>query len=145
MTTTQDATQRIFRFKHDRAGNLPPLPGSFPDMMAPVIRKNQDGERKLVMARWGMPTPPQFRKGPVDRGVTNIRDAGSAPLAGMDEARVPLPCAGDLFLRADRLTQSSNGTKSKWTWFALGECFPDQAFKLEKKSCCSDLCSSSQR
>jgi putative SOS response-associated peptidase YedK len=55
MTKTQDAMRQIFRFKQDRAGNLPPLPGIFPDMMGPVIRKGQDGDRELVMARWGMP------------------------------------------------------------------------------------------
>jgi putative SOS response-associated peptidase YedK len=57
-TRTQDAMRQLFRFKRDRVGNLPPLPGIFPDMMAPVIRRGQDGERELVMARWGMPTPP---------------------------------------------------------------------------------------
>ena len=33
------------------------------------------------MARWGMPTPPAFRKGPIDRGVTNIRNTSLAALA----------------------------------------------------------------
>jgi hypothetical protein len=28
MTKTQDAMRQLFRFKRDRAGNLPPLPGS---------------------------------------------------------------------------------------------------------------------
>jgi hypothetical protein len=30
----------------------------------------------------------------------------------MDETRVPLPCAGNLVLRADRLARSSDGTKA---------------------------------
>jgi hypothetical protein len=51
----QEAVRQLFRFKHDRAGNLPPLPWNFPDYMAPVIRKGQDSERELIMARWGMP------------------------------------------------------------------------------------------
>jgi hypothetical protein len=51
-------------------GNLPPLPGIFPDYMAPPIRRGKDGERELVVARWGMPTPPQFLGGPIDRGAT---------------------------------------------------------------------------
>jgi putative SOS response-associated peptidase YedK len=78
MTKTQDAMRQLFRFTRDRAGNLPPLPGIFPDYMAPIVRRSQGGERELVMARWGMPTPPQFLKGPVDRGVTNIRNVDSA-------------------------------------------------------------------
>jgi hypothetical protein len=28
--------------------------------MAPIVRNGVDGERELVMARWGMPGPPQF-------------------------------------------------------------------------------------
>jgi len=48
-----------FRARHYRTGNLPVLPGIFPDQMAPVVRTSADGERELVMARWGMPGPPQ--------------------------------------------------------------------------------------
>ena len=32
----------------------------FPDQMAPIVRNSVNGERELVMARWGMPGPPQF-------------------------------------------------------------------------------------
>ena len=75
-----------------RAGNLPPLPGIFPDMMAPVVRTGGDGQRELTMARWGMPSPPQFVTG-IDRGVTNIRNVASAPHAisdgGAEPARRP--------------------------------------------------------
>jgi putative SOS response-associated peptidase YedK len=41
---------------HDRLGNLPPLPGIFPDYRAPIIRVAGDGKREMVMARWGMPS-----------------------------------------------------------------------------------------
>ena len=41
--------------------------------MAPIVRNGADGERELVMARWGMPGPPQFGGAP----VTNIRNVGS--------------------------------------------------------------------
>jgi putative SOS response-associated peptidase YedK len=34
-------------------GNLPPMPGVFPDYSAPVIR-NTDTGRELAMMRWGM-------------------------------------------------------------------------------------------
>jgi len=62
----------------DVVGNLPPLPGIFPDYPAPIVRTGSDGVRELVMARWGMPSPAfalQGRK--VDKGVTNIRNTGS--------------------------------------------------------------------
>ena len=48
-------------------------PGIFPDQMAPIVRNGADGERELVMARWGMPGPPQFGGAP----ITNIRNVGS--------------------------------------------------------------------
>jgi putative SOS response-associated peptidase YedK len=44
---------------------LPPLPGIYPDYGAPIIRNGPEG-RELVMARWGMPTPPQYRS---ERGL----------------------------------------------------------------------------
>lgn len=39
-------------------GNLPPQTGIFPDYPAPIVRTGDDGERELVMARLGMPSPP---------------------------------------------------------------------------------------
>jgi putative SOS response-associated peptidase YedK len=41
--------------------------------MAPIVRNGTDGGRELVMARWGMPGPPQFGGAP----ITNIRNVGS--------------------------------------------------------------------
>jgi putative SOS response-associated peptidase YedK len=58
----------------DTTGNLPPLPGAFPDYMAPIVRNAPDGVRELAMDRWGMPSPPQFDGAP----VTNIRNTKSA-------------------------------------------------------------------
>jgi putative SOS response-associated peptidase YedK len=63
---------RLFRVHHDRTGNMPPLPGIFSDYMAPIVRNVPDG-RELVMARWGMPGPPQFGGAP----ITNIRNTKS--------------------------------------------------------------------
>jgi putative SOS response-associated peptidase YedK len=80
----------------DRTGNLPAMPGIFPDYMAPIVR-NTDAGRELALLRWGMPSsseaifkktkaraakleakgkPVDFnkllRKEP-DKGTTNIR------------------------------------------------------------------------
>jgi putative SOS response-associated peptidase YedK len=60
VTTNQEAIRRLFRVGRDLTGNLPPLPGIFPDYMAPVVRVAEDGARELTMMRWGMPCPPQF-------------------------------------------------------------------------------------
>ena len=73
VTKGQSAIRDLFAATHDRAGNLPPLPAIFPDQMAPIVRLGGDGRRELVMARWGMPGPPQFG----GRPVTNIRNVGS--------------------------------------------------------------------
>ncbi len=51
VTKGQQATRDLFAVKHDRAGNLPPLPAIFPDQTAPIVRVGADGERELVMAR----------------------------------------------------------------------------------------------
>jgi putative SOS response-associated peptidase YedK len=55
MTTNQDAIRRLFNAANSRVGNLPPMPGIFPDYPAPIVRNTPDG-RELAMARWGMPT-----------------------------------------------------------------------------------------
>jgi putative SOS response-associated peptidase YedK len=55
MTTNQEAIARLFKALNQRVGNLPPMPGIFPDYPAPIVRNAPDG-RELVMARWGMPS-----------------------------------------------------------------------------------------
>ena len=60
LTKGQAAIRDWFRASNDRKGNLPLFPAIFPDQLAPIIRNGADGERELVMARWGMPGPPQF-------------------------------------------------------------------------------------
>jgi putative SOS response-associated peptidase YedK len=41
--------------------------------MAPVVRTARDGERELVIARWGFPSPPNLGTVP----VTNVRNLKS--------------------------------------------------------------------
>lgn len=77
-TKSQEAMRQLFPAAQDRLGNMPPLPGIFPDYPAPIVRNAEAGGREFVMARWGMPTPPQFLIGKkTDPGVTNIRNVGS--------------------------------------------------------------------
>lgn len=101
MTRTQDAVRAFAKALRDHAGNVPPLPGIFPDYAAPIVRTGADGVRELVTARWGMPSS-QFAlmeatkkraakleaKGQAvdfkallrmepDSGTTNIRNIGS--------------------------------------------------------------------
>ena len=56
VTKGQAAIVKLTRAMIDRTGNLPPLPGIFPDYGAPIVRDGPDG-RELLLARWGMPSP----------------------------------------------------------------------------------------
>jgi putative SOS response-associated peptidase YedK len=71
ITTNQAAIIALFRVINRYVGNLPPMPGVYPDFPAPVVR-NTGGERELSMMRWGMP-PPRAGGAP----VTNIRNTSS--------------------------------------------------------------------
>jgi putative SOS response-associated peptidase YedK len=56
VTKGQAAIIALTRAMRDVTGNLPPMPGIFPDYAAPVVRNASDGVRELAMARWGMPS-----------------------------------------------------------------------------------------
>jgi putative SOS response-associated peptidase YedK len=43
LTKGQAAIRDIARAMRDTTGNLPPLPGIFPDQVAPVVRTARDG------------------------------------------------------------------------------------------------------
>jgi putative SOS response-associated peptidase YedK len=73
VTKGQAAIIALTRAMRDTTGNLPPMPGVFPDYFAPVVRNAKDGVRELATARWGMPSPPAYGGAP----VTNIRNVKS--------------------------------------------------------------------
>jgi putative SOS response-associated peptidase YedK len=99
--TNQEAMRRLFRVKHDRAGNLPSLPSIFPDQLAPVVRLDRDGERVMEMMRWG------FTAEARDASGDERAQHGKLVLAALAQVRVPLPSAGDIILRIHR--QSTEG------------------------------------
>jgi putative SOS response-associated peptidase YedK len=119
VTTNQEAIRRLFRVGRDLTGNLPPLPGIFPDYMAPVVRVAADGERELTMMRWGMPCPPQFG----GTHVTNIRNTKSPHwrpwLGPSSRCIVPFTSFCEYADTKPRKTP---------TWFALDETRPLAAF-----------------
>src|SRR4030088_2036577 len=59
ITTNQAAIAALFRVINRYVGNLPPMPGVFPDYSAPVVRDTNTGT-ELTTMRWGMPPPPKF-------------------------------------------------------------------------------------
>jgi putative SOS response-associated peptidase YedK len=118
MTKSQAAIREAARAMRDEAGNLPPLPGIFPDHAAPIVRTGADGVRELAMARWGMPSPAFALEGrKVDKGVTNIRNTQSPHwrrwLGPASRCLVPLTS----FSENDRLPDG----RAEPVWFALGE------------------------
>ena len=119
MSRPQDAVRRFFTrdVPADRVGNMPPLPGVFPDYDAPIVRNGAEG-RELVMARWGMPTPARHLVGRrTDPGVTNIRQVRSPhwrPWLGPDHrCVVPFTSFAENELQPD-------GSRPP-VWFALGD------------------------
>lgn len=122
----------------DSTGNLPPLPGIFPDYPAPIVRNAVDGVRELAMVRWGMPSSKRAifdaakmragkleAKGKVvdfdeilrmepDGGTTNVRNVSSAhwkPWLGVSN-RCVVPLTS--FSEFDHAAKQD-------VWFALAE------------------------
>jgi putative SOS response-associated peptidase YedK len=123
-TTGQQAIRDMTRAMHDRTGNLPPLPGIFPDYPAPIVRNQPDG-RELTMARWGMPSPVFALKGRnADSGVTNVRNVASPHWRrwlGVDN-RCVVP-----FTSFSENEVLPDGTRPP-IWFALNETRPLACF-----------------
>lgn len=75
--TAAQAMRDLFAGLENRAGNVEPG-DIYPDRMAPIITAEAGGH-VLRQARWGLPSPPQFHSpSGIDRGVTNVRNTGSA-------------------------------------------------------------------
>jgi hypothetical protein len=55
MTKNVDAIRRLFAALNNRVGNLPSMPGIFPDYPAPIVRNAPDAS-EIVMALWSMPS-----------------------------------------------------------------------------------------
>jgi putative SOS response-associated peptidase YedK len=102
MTRPRAEAAALVRAMRDRNHNAPPIPGIYPDYLAPVVLKGEEGEREMRDLRWGMPSSRKAlldattkradklrAKGQTvdfnellrlepDRGTTNIRNTQSA-------------------------------------------------------------------
>jgi putative SOS response-associated peptidase YedK len=78
VTKGQDAIRAFTRATRDTAGNLPPMPGVFPDYSAPIVRNAADGVRELALARWGMPTPQNILMEAVKKKAAKLCAKGKA-------------------------------------------------------------------
>jgi putative SOS response-associated peptidase YedK len=115
MTKGQQAIRQFTRAARDSTGNLPVLPGIFPDFLAPVVFNAADGVRELGMLRWGMPGPPQYGGAP----ITNIRNTNSP------HWRRWLHPASRCLVPATAFCEYADTRPRKTpTWFALDEYRP---------------------
>ncbi len=118
LTRSQDEIRQLFAVAQDHTGNLPPLPGIFPDYPAPIVRVD-DGGRELTTMRWGMPGPPQFGGAP----ITNIRNTASPHwrrwLGPASRCLVPV---------SSFCEYADTKPKKTPTWFALDDGRPLFAF-----------------
>ena len=116
MTKSQDAIRQVAKVLKDRTGNMPLLPGIFPDYAAPIVRNTLEG-RTLEMARWGLPSPAFALQGRnSDPGITNVRKTESSHWKrwlGV-EHRCLVPFSS--FCEPNQ----ADGSKVN-TWFALSE------------------------
>lgn len=55
VTISPSAMCDLFEAEHDRTGNLPPNYSASPGALAPVVRKDENGERTVELMRWGLP------------------------------------------------------------------------------------------
>lgn len=140
LTKGQAAIRELTRAMVDRSGNLPPMPGIFPDYPAPIVRVTA-GERELALARWGMPSSQKalldaatkradklrskgksvdfnaLLKAEPDGGTTNIRNVASRHwtrwLGPQNRCVVPFTSFSEYDVRTKDVT-----------WFALNESRP---------------------
>ena len=122
ITTNHAAIIALFRVINRYIGNLPPMPGVFPDYPAPVIR-NKDTGRELAMIRWGMPPPFKTGGAPGHEHPQHI----VSTLADVAEAGKPVSRSGQQLRRV--CAGAEPWTKKKdVVWFALSEERPLFAF-----------------
>lgn len=128
------------RAERDLNNNQPPLSGVFPDYLAPIVAKGEDGALELRDVRWGMPSSSQalfaattkradklrekgkefdfkeLLKAEPDKGTTNVRNTASKHwtrwLGPANRCLVPLTS----FSEPDQV-----GGSLKPVWFALDE------------------------
>jgi putative SOS response-associated peptidase YedK len=117
ITKSQQAIRDLVKALRDLTGNLPPLPAVFPNQVAPVVRTGPDGQRELLLMRWGFPPPPNSKP----RLATNVRNTTSnwwQRWLVKPEARCLVPATS--FAEPD----NNQGPPSIWTWFAQDESRP---------------------
>lgn len=76
LTKGQAAILELSRAMRDLTGNLPPMPGIFPDYAAPIVRTAADGVRELANVRWGLPSSKKALLDATTRRADKLRAKG---------------------------------------------------------------------
>ncbi|KQP62798.1 SOS response-associated peptidase [Methylobacterium sp. Leaf112] len=119
LVTSQAEIRESFGVSVDRTGNLPAMPGIFPDQRAPIVRVDANGERVMEMFRWGIPGPKQFGEHPVTN-VRNVKSPHWRPwLKPEFRCLVPVSSFSEY---------ADTKPKKTPTWFALDDARPLFAF-----------------
>jgi putative SOS response-associated peptidase YedK len=108
MTTNVEAIRRLFQVEasNNRTGNLPSMPGIYPDYPAPIVRNSAAG-RELAMARWGMPSSQKALMDATKKRAEKLQAKGKTVVTEL------------LRMEPDSGTTNIRNVKSKhWTrWF----------------------------
>lgn len=118
--------------QYDLTGNLQPRPGIYPNRVAPVVRARPDGERELLMMRWGFPPPVIPGSKPRNPYLTNVRKTDSRYWKTWlkepaNRCLVPVTSFAEPDNRG--LEEPGNpNPRSIWTWFAQDESRPLMCF-----------------
>jgi putative SOS response-associated peptidase YedK len=95
----------------DLTGNMPSLPGVFPDFPAPIVRTAEDGVRELALVRWGMPSSRKALFEAATKRASKLRDTGK-----------PIDFARLLRMEPDKgTTNIRNPSSAHWKLY-LGSC-----------------------
>jgi putative SOS response-associated peptidase YedK len=117
VTTNRQAMIALSKALSDAVGNFPGLPGVYPDYFAPIVRLDANGQREIILARWGLPSLKDEPSDKPNRGTTNIRHPWYADWRGYlgDEHRCLVPLTR--FAEPCKLDDGSSGN----AWFALSK------------------------
>ena len=122
ITTNQAAIAALFRVMNQYVGNLPPMPGVFPDYPAPVVR-NAGSEREMVLMRWGNAAAAAHRRAACHEHPSYLFAALAGWLEPENRCLVPVNSF------AEYAPEPNPETKKKdVVWFALNEDRPLFAF-----------------
>ena len=123
LTKGQKAIRDLAKAMVDLTGNLPPMPAIFPNRPAPVVRTGIDGQRELLLMRWGFAAPIIPGKKPRSQYLTNVRKTDSRywlPWLRRPEQRCLVPVTS--FAEPDN--RAGENAPSIWTWFARDDTRP---------------------